>query len=41
MPTAVSDPRMVALLTGARRVARTWPGLRVDTPGGRRSRGKR
>jgi len=30
MPTAVSDPRMVALLTGARRVARSWPGLRVE-----------
>ena len=30
MPTAVSDPRMVALLTGARRAARSWPGLRVE-----------
>ena len=30
MPTVVSDPRMVALLTGARRAARSWPGLRVE-----------
>ena len=30
MATAVSDPGMAALLCGARRAARTWPGLRVE-----------
>ena len=30
MATAVSDHGMAALLCGARRAARTWPGLRVE-----------